>query len=61
MLPIAIKADNSTLRKNLLFEGFEYDEETDFERGKIFILENDEKTGDGVINIDDIQLGVSTR
>ena len=38
-----------------LFEGLEYDEETDFERGKIFILENDEKTGDGVINIDDIQ------
>ena len=38
-----------------LFEGIEYDEETDFERGKIFILENDEKTKDGVINIDDIQ------
>ena len=38
-----------------LFEGLEYDEETDFERGKIFILENDEKTGDGVVNIDDIQ------
>ena len=38
-----------------LFEGLEYDEETDFERGKIFILENDKKTGDGVINIDDIQ------
>ena len=38
-----------------LFEGLEYDEETDFERGKIFILENDEKTRDGVINIDDIQ------
>ena len=38
-----------------LFEGIEYDEETDFERGKIFILENDNKTKDGVINIDDIQ------
>ena len=38
-----------------LFEGLEYDEETDFERGKIFILENDNKTKDGVINIDDIQ------
>ena len=38
-----------------LFEDVEYDEETDFERGKIFILENDEKTGDGVVNIDDIQ------
>ena len=38
-----------------LFEGLEYDEETDFERGKIFILENDEKTKDGVVNIDDIQ------
>src|SRR5699024_4804856 len=38
-----------------LFEGLEYDEETDFERGKIFILENDEKTRDGVVNIDDIQ------
>ena len=38
-----------------LFEGVEYDEETDFERGKIFILENDKKTGDGVVNIDDIQ------
>src|SRR5699024_3274140 len=38
-----------------LFEGLEYDEETDFERGKIFILENDDKTKDGVVNIDDIQ------
>ena len=38
-----------------LFEGIEYDEETDFERGKIFILENDEKTKDGIVNIDDIQ------
>src|SRR5699024_3429947 len=38
-----------------LFEGLEYDVETDFERGKIFILENDEKTRDGVINIDDIK------
>ena len=38
-----------------LFEGLEYDEETDFERGKIFILENDDKTRDGVVNIDDIQ------
>ena len=38
-----------------LFEGVEYDEETDFERGKIFILENDEKTKDEVVNIDDIQ------
>ena len=38
-----------------LFEGVEYDEETDFERGKIFILENDKNTRDGVVNIDDIQ------
>ena len=38
-----------------LFEGVKYNKETDFERGKIFILENDDKTRDGIINIDDIQ------
>ena len=38
-----------------LFEDIEYDKEKDFERGKIFILENDNKTRDGVVNIDDIQ------
>ena len=38
-----------------LFETIDYDEKKDCERGKIFILENDEKARDEVINIDDIQ------
>ena len=38
-----------------LFEDIKYDKKVDFERGKIFILENDKKTKDGIVNIDDIQ------
>lgn len=53
--PNSNKSGQFYIPQKSLFEEFEYDEKTDFERGKIFILENDDKTKDGVVNIDDIQ------
>lgn len=38
-----------------IYENENFDKEKDFERGRLFVLENDNKTKDGVINIADME------
>jgi len=40
-----------------IYESENFDKEKDFERGRLFVLENDNKTKDGVINIADMEWG----